>query len=286
MSIEIKKLNYIYMKGTPFEKKALDDVSFEINDGEFIGLIGHTGSGKSTLIQHINGLLKPESGEIFIDGKDISSSSVKLSDVRKKVGLIFQYPEYQLFEETVEKDIAYGPKNLGLSGDEIIKRVKRAMDLVELSYEKFKDLSPFELSGGEKRRVSIAGIVAMEPKVLILDEPTAGLDPKARNSILKNIKKLHLEYKNTIILVSHNIDDIADYSDRVLVMDNGKNILFDTPVNVFKNVDLLQSIGLDVPQVLILARELKKNNFDIDENIYKIKDVIEAIKINIHGGRY
>ena len=286
MSIEIKKLNYTYMKGTPFEKKALDDVSIEIGDGEFIGLIGHTGSGKSTLIQHINGLLKPESGEIFIDGQNIYSSNVKLSDVRKKVGLIFQYPEYQLFEETVEKDIAYGPKNLGLSSDEVIKRIKRAMELVELSYEKFKDLSPFELSGGEKRRVSIAGIVAMEPKILILDEPTAGLDPNARSSILNNIKKLHLEYKNTSILVSHNIDDIADFSDRVLVMENGRNILFDTPVNVFKNIEMLKDIGLDVPQVLILARQLKKNNFKLDENIYKIKDIVDAIKLNLCGGGY
>lgn len=273
------------MKDTPFEKKALDDVSFSINDGEFIGLIGHTGSGKSTLIQHLNGLLKPSSGEVIIDGYNIFSKNIKLSDIRKKVGLIFQYPEYQLFEETVEKDIAFGPKNLGLSNDEIDGRVKRAMELVELSYEKFKDLSPFELSGGEKRRVSIAGIVAMEPKVLILDEPTAGLDPKARNNILDNIKKLHLEYKNTIILVSHNIDDIADFSDRVLVMENGKNILFDTPVNVFKNMELLKNIGLDVPQILILARELKKNNFDIDENIFKLKDIVDAIRLNICKGR-
>ncbi len=285
MSIEIRNLNYIYMKDTPFEKKALDDVSFSINDGEFIGLIGHTGSGKSTLIQHLNGLLKPSSGEVIIDGYNIFSKNIKLSDIRKKVGLIFQYPEYQLFEETVEKDIAFGPKNLGLSNDEIDGRVKRAMELVELSYEKFKDLSPFELSGGEKRRVSIAGIVAMEPKVLILDEPTAGLDPKARNNILDNIKKLHLEYKNTIILVSHNIDDIADFSDRVLVMENGKNILFDTPVNVFKNMELLKNIGLDVPQILILARELKKNNFDIDENIFKLKDIVDAIRLNICKGR-
>jgi len=286
MPIEIKNLNYTYMKGTPFEKKALDDVSIKINDGEFIGLIGHTGSGKSTLIQHINGLLKPESGEILIDGQNISSNSVKLSDIRKKVGLIFQYPEYQLFEETIEKDIAYGPKNLGLSGDEIKIRVKRAMELVELSYEKFKDLSPFELSGGEKRRVSIAGIVAMEPKILILDEPTAGLDPMARSNILNNIKKLHLEYKNTSILVSHNIDDIADFSDRVIVMENGRNILFDTPVNVFKNMEMLKNIGLDVPQVLVLARQLKKNNFELDENIYKIKDIVEAIKINLCGDGY
>ena len=278
MSIEIRNLNYIYMKDTPFEKKALDDVNFSILDGEFIGLIGSTGSGKSTLVQHMNGLLKPNSGSIFIDGEDISSKNVKLSNIRKKVGLIFQYPEYQLFEETVEKDVAYGPKNLGLSDDEIKKHVKKSMELVGLSYEKFKDLSPFELSGGEKRRVSIAGVVAMEPKVLVLDEPTAGLDPKARMSILDNIKKLHTEYKNTIVLVSHNIDDIADFSDRVLVMHNGKNILFDTPLNVFKNVELLKDIGLDVPQVLVLARQLKKNNFNIDDDIFKLDDIVDAIK--------
>jgi len=278
MSIEIRNLNYIYMKGTPFEKKALDDVNFSILDGEFIGLIGSTGSGKSTLVQHMNGLLKPDSGSIFIDGEDIYSKKIKLSDIRKKVGLIFQYPEYQLFEETVEKDVAYGPKNLGLSDDEIKKRVMKAMELVGLSYEKFKDLSPFELSGGEKRRVSIAGVVAMEPKILVLDEPTAGLDPKARLSILDNIKKLHTEYRNTIVLVSHNIDDIADFSDRVLVMHNGKNILFDTPQSVFKNMELLKDIGLDVPQVLVLARELKKNNFNIDDNIFKLDDIVDAIK--------
>ena len=278
MSIEIRNLNYIYMKGTPFEKKALDDVNFSILDGEFIGLIGSTGSGKSTLVQHMNGLLKPDSGSIFIDGEDIYSKKIKLSDIRKKVGLIFQYPEYQLFEETVEKDVAYGPKNLGLSDDEIKKRVMKAMELVGLSYKKFKDLSPFELSGGEKRRVSIAGVVAMEPKVLVLDEPTAGLDPKARMSILDNIKKLHTEYRNTIVLVSHNIDDIADFSDRVLVMHNGKNILFDTPQSVFKNMELLKDIGLDVPQVLVLARELKKNNFNIDDNIFKLDDIVDAIK--------
>ncbi len=281
MSIEVKNLNYVYMKDTPFEKKALNDVSFKINDGEFIGLIGHTGSGKSTLIQHMNGLLKPESGQILVDGEDISSKKIKLSDIRKKVGLIFQYPEYQLFEETVEKDIAFGPKNLGLSDDEIDKRVRRAMDLVELPFERFKDLSPFELSGGEKRKVSIAGIVAMEPKVLILDEPTAGLDPKSRMNILDNINKLHKEYKNTIILVSHNIDDIAEFSDRVLIMENGKNILFDTPINVFKNVELLQSIGLDVPQTILLIRELIKNNFDIDDNIFKLEDVVCAIKLQL-----
>ena len=201
MSIKIENLTHVYMPKTPFEKKALDDVNLVIEDGEFLALIGHTGSGKSTLIQHLNGLLEPSSGRILVDNIDITNKETKLTDIRKKIGLVFQYPEYQLFEETIEKDIAFGPNNLGLTQDEVSKRVKKSMEMVGLDYETYKDISPFDLSGGQKRRVAIAGVIAMEPKVLILDEPTAGLDPKGRDDILEQIRILHQEYKMTIVLV-------------------------------------------------------------------------------------
>lgn len=280
MSISIENLTHIYMKGTPFEKKALDNVSVKINDGEFVALIGHTGSGKSTLIQHINGLLKPDSGKIFIDDIDITDKNTKLSEIRKRVGLVFQYPEYQLFEETIEKDIAFGPKNLGLTGDEIANRVKRAMKMVDLDYETYKDKSPFDLSGGQKRRVAIAGVVAMEPSVLILDEPTAGLDPRGRDDILNQVKLLHREYKMTVILVSHSMEDVAKVADRILVMHKGKCILEGEPAKIFKEVDTLESVGLAVPQVTYLMRALKKKGFDISENAFTIEQAkAEILKI-------
>lgn len=272
MSIEIKNLTHTYMAGTPFEMKALDNVSIKIEDGEFIALIGHTGSGKSTLIQHINGLLKPTSGQIIIDGIDITDKKIKLAGIRKKVGLVFQYSEYQLFEETIEKDIAFGPKNLGLTEIEVDKRVKRAMSMVGLDYEKYKNISPFDISGGQKRRVAIAGVVAMEPKVLILDEPTAGLDPKGRDEILYNIKELKKEYNMTIILVSHSMEDVAKLAGRIIVMQNGKAILDGEPKEVFKQVDLLENVGLAVPQVTYLIRELRKKGFDISDEIYTIDE--------------
>ncbi|MBP2033092.1 energy-coupling factor transport system ATP-binding protein [Clostridium algifaecis] len=277
MSIKIENLTHIYMKGSPFEKKALDCVNIEINEGEFVALIGHTGSGKSTLIQHINGLLKPDSGKIIIDGTDITDKNADLNFIRKKVGLVFQYPEYQLFEETIEKDIAFGPKNLGLSDDDIEKRVKRAMNMVGLEYDKYKNKSPFEVSGGQKRRVAIAGVVAMEPKVLILDEPTAGLDPKGRDEILGKIKDLHKEYNMTIILVSHSMEDVAKLADRILVMDDGKCILDGTPKEVFSEADTLESVGLAVPQVTYLAKELKKNGFNISDNIFTVEQAKNEI---------
>lgn len=270
-SIIVKNLTHIYMPRTPFEKKALDDVSLEIGEGEFVALIGHTGSGKSTLIQHLNGLLKPSSGRIIIEDIDITAKDVKLSNVRKKVGLVFQYPEYQLFEETVEKDIKFGPTNLGLEQNQIDNRVQRAMNIVGLDYDKYKDKSPFELSGGQKRRVAIAGVVAMEPKILILDEPTAGLDPKGRDEILGRIKELHTEYKMTIILVSHSMEDVAKVANRVLVMHKGKSILDGTPESVFKEVELLEEVGLAAPQVTYLARKLKEKGFSISENIFTIE---------------
>ncbi|RXM56826.1 energy-coupling factor transporter ATPase [Clostridium tetani] len=280
MSIKIENLTHVYMQETPFEKKAIDDVNLEIKNGEFIALIGHTGSGKSTLIQHINGLLKPHSGRIIIDDIDITKKEVKMSEIRKKVGLVFQYPEYQLFEETIEKDIAFGPKNLNLSEEEINKRIKRAMNIVGLDYEKYRDKSPFELSGGQKRRVAIAGVVAMEPEVLILDEPTAGLDPKGRDEILREIKDLHKEYNMTIILVSHSMEDVAKLATRVLVMHKGKCILDGEPSQVFNEVDTLESVGLAAPQVTYLMRNLKEKGFNISENIFTIEQAKkELLKI-------
>lgn len=277
MSIKISNLTHVYMPGSPFEKKALDDVSLEIKDGQFVALIGHTGSGKSTLIQHMNGLLKPSSGEIIVDDKNITNKEVKLSDIRKKVGIVFQYPEYQLFEETIEKDIEFGPRNLGLSDEEIALRVKKAMKMVGLYFETYKDKSPFELSGGQKRRVAIAGVVAMEPKVLILDEPTAGLDPKGRDEILGQIKKLHDEYKMTIILVSHSMEDVARVADRILVMNQGKCVLDGKPYEVFKEIDTLESIGLAAPQVTYLIRELRNKGFNIADDIFTVEDAKKAI---------
>lgn len=277
MSIKISNLTHVYMPGSPFEKKALDDVSLEIKDGQFVALIGHTGSGKSTLIQHMNGLLKPSSGEIIVDDKNITNKEVKLSDIRKKVGIVFQYPEYQLFEETIEKDIEFGPRNLGLSDEEIALRVKKAMKMVGLDFETYKDKSPFELSGGQKRRVAIAGVVAMEPKVLILDEPTAGLDPKGRDEILGQIKKLHDEYKMTIILVSHSMEDVARVTDRILVMNQGKCVLDGKPYEVFKEIDTLESIGLAAPQVTYLIRELRNKGFNIADDIFTVEDAKKAI---------
>ena len=271
MSIKIENLTHIYMPKTPFEKKALDDVNLYIEDGEFIALIGHTGSGKSTLIQHLNGLLEPSSGKIIIDDVDITEKGVKLSDIRKKVGLVFQYPEYQLFEETIEKDIAFGPTNLGLEQDEILIRVKRAMEMVGLDYEKYKDVSPFELSGGQKRRVAIAGVIAMEPKVLILDEPTAGLDPKGIEDILSQIKKLHEEYKMTIILVSHSMEDVGKLAKRIIVMNHGKVALQGEPKDVFKEIDTLEEIGLGAPQVTYLMRELRRRGFNVSDEIFTVE---------------
>ena len=271
MSIKIENLTYVYMPKTPFEKKALDNVNLEIEDGEFLAVIGHTGSGKSTLIQHLNGLLKPASGKFYVDGTDITDKDTKLVDIRKKVGLVFQYPEYQLFEETIAKDIAYGPSNLGLNEDEILKRVKKSMEMVGLNYEEYKDISPFELSGGQKRRVAIAGVIAMEPKVLILDEPTAGLDPAARDDILEQIKLLHEKYNMTIILVSHSMEDVGKLAEKIIVMNDGHVELQGKPKDVFKEIDTLEKIGLAVPQVTYLMRELKKKGFNVSEDIFTVE---------------
>lgn len=277
MSIKIENLNHVYMPKTPFEKIALNNINCEIKDGEFIALIGHTGSGKSTFIQHLNGLLSPTSGNIIVDGINIADKKVKLSDIRKKVGLVFQYPEYQLFEETIEKDIEYGPRNLGISEEEISMRVKRSMEMVGLDYETYKDKSPFDLSGGQKRRVAIAGVIAMEPKVLILDEPTAGLDPKGREDILAQIRILHEEYGMTIIMVSHSMEDVAKIADRVIVMNSGEIVLDGKIAEVFKEIEILEKIGLAVPQVTYLIRELRKKGFNISEEIFTISQAKEAL---------
>lgn len=277
MSIKIENLVHIYMAGGPFEKKALDDINLEIKDGEFVTLIGHTGSGKSTLIQHLNGLLKPTSGRIVVDGVDITEKNVKLTEIRKKIGLVFQYPEYQLFEETIAKDIAFGPRNLGLSEEEIQKRVIKSMEMVGLDYETYKDRSPFDLSGGQKRRVAIAGVIAMEPTTLILDEPTAGLDPKGRDDILSQIKKLHDDYKMTIIMVSHSMEDVANIAEHIIVMNHGEVALEGTPAEVFKEVDKLEKIGLAVPQVTYLVKKLREKGFDISDNIFTIEAAKKAL---------
>lgn len=277
MSIKIESLTHIYMPGSPFEKVALKDINLTINDNDFVALIGHTGSGKSTLIQHLNGLLSPTKGKIYIDDIDITEKNVKLVDIRKKVGLVFQYSEYQLFEETIEKDIEFGPKNLGLSDEEIHQRVVKAMEMVGLDYNEYKDKSPFDLSGGQKRRVAIAGVIAMNPKTLILDEPTAGLDPKGRDDILTQIKKLHDNYRMTIILVSHSMEDVANIADKVIVMNNGSVELQGPIDTVFKEVEKLESIGLAVPQVTYLMLKLKSLGFDVSDGIYTIKQAKEEI---------
>lgn len=271
MSIVIENLNHIYDIGSPFETNALNNVSLSIEQGDFVGLIGHTGSGKSTLIQHMNGLLKPTSGKIIINGFDITSSKAKLNEIRKKVGLVFQYPEYQLFEETVEKDVAFGPNNLGIGPEEVAIRVKESLEMVGLDYEEIRSKSPFELSGGQKRRVAIAGVIAMKPEVLILDEPTAGLDPKGRDEILDQILSLHAMQGITVILVSHSMEDIARYVRKIFVMDGGSLVLSGEPAEVFSHVERLEEIGLAAPQVTYVAKALAAKGIDIDPTLYTVE---------------
>lgn len=277
MSIKVEQLSHIYSPGTPFESVALKNVNFEVKNGEFIGLIGHTGSGKSTLIQHLNGLLKATSGKIYIDGMDLTSSNVTLTDIRKKVGLVFQYPEYQLFEETIEKDIAFGPSKLNLSVEEITKRVKDAMYMVGLNYEELKDKSPFELSGGQKRRVAIAGVLAMKADILILDEPTAGLDPKGRDEILNQIKVVQQTYGTTIILVSHSMDDVSRLVSRLIVMNRGEVAFDGTPRQIFAHQKKMEAISLGVPKVVELSNRLREQGWEISEDILTLEEMKEAI---------
>ena len=285
MSIEVRDLNYIYNAGMPDETVALRDVSFDVCDGEILGIIGHTGSGKSTLLQHLNGLVKPASGEIIVDGQCITDGKTKMTDVRRKVGLVFQYPEYQLFEETVAKDVAFGPKNLGLEEAEIEEKVKNAVALVGLDYEEIKDMSPFELSGGMKRRVAIAGVIAMGPKILILDEPTAGLDPSAHRDILAMVRRIHDEMGIILIFVSHNMADIAALSDKVLVMSEGTIALSGTPREVFSQRERLEAMGLALPpaqEIIELIKSkapaFKSDALTIDEAADDIKTYMEEAR--------
>ena len=262
--IEVKNLTHIYNEGLPHESVAIDDVSFTIGDGEFVSIIGHTGSGKSTMLQHLNGLLKPKSGTISIDGIDITDSKTGMLEIRKKVGLVFQYPEYQLFEETVAKDVAFGPANLGLDRQEIDARVRRSVELVGLDYDEIKNASPFELSGGQKRRVAMAGVLAMEPRVLVLDEPTAGLNPRAHRDILDMVGEIHRREKNTIILVSHNMNDVARLSDRILVMSGGKLEMNGTPQEIFSREEEVKSMGLALPDSMEILSRLRKAGMRIE----------------------
>ncbi|MBR0597217.1 energy-coupling factor transporter ATPase [Sinanaerobacter chloroacetimidivorans] len=277
MQIQVKNLTHIYSEGMPYESVALSDISFTVEQGEFVGIIGHTGSGKSTLIQHLNGLLKPKSGSIIIDKLDITGKQVSMRDIRRNIGLVFQYPEYQLFEETVHKDVAFGPLNLGLPQEEADARVREAIQLVGLDYEEVAQRSPFDLSGGQKRRVAIAGVIAMKPKVLILDEPTAGLDPKAHGDILTMIQKIHKAEENSIILVSHNMGDIARLADKILVMCKGKLVLEGSPMEVFSQAEILTSYGLGLPPAAAMMYALKKQGLDVRTDILTIEDAEEEI---------
>ena len=277
MSIKTERLHYVYSPGTAYEKQALCDINLEIPQGQFLGIIGHTGSGKSTLIQHFNGLVKPTSGTIYYNGEDIHGEDYSLKDLRSHVGLVFQYPEYQLFEVDVLTDVAFGPKNLGLSKEEAQERAWKALRQVGLK-EKYDKKSPFELSGGQKRRVAIAGILAMEPEVLILDEPTAGLDPKGRDTILDLIASLKKERGITVILVSHSMEDIAKYVDRIIVMGDGKVRFDDTPKKVFEHYRELETMGLAAPQVTYVMQELQKRGMDVDTTATTVAEAVHAIK--------
>ena len=278
--MKLKKVSYVYSEGDAFEKKALDEISLEIPDGQFIGIIGHTGSGKSTLIQHLNGLLRATSGAIYYDGENIYQEGYNMRTLRSKVGLVFQYPEHQLFEVDVFSDVCFGPKNLGLSKEEVEERAKKALIQVGLDESYYKK-SPFELSGGQKRRVAIAGILAMHPQVLILDEPTAGLDPKGRDEILDQVALLQKDRKITVILVSHSMEDVARYVDRIIVVNDGKILFDDTPKQVFQHYKELESVGLAAPQVTYVVKALKEKGWDIDTTATTVEEAKEAILLAI-----
>ncbi len=280
--MQIENLTHTYSAGTPFQRSAVEELSMTVGAGEFLGVIGHTGSGKSTLIQHLNGLLQPTSGRVLLEGKDIWAEPKKIRDVRFKVGLVFQYPEYQLFEETVYKDIAFGPKNMGLDAEEIDRRVRDAAAFVGLSAE-LLDKSPFELSGGQKRRVAIAGVIAMEPKVLVLDEPTAGLDPQGRDAILTQIQAYHQAKGAAVVLVSHSMEEIARNVDRIVVLSDGKVLMEGAPEQVFARAHELEQVGLDVPQVTKVAAALRARGMDIDTAVYTV-EALERKLLALKGG--
>ena len=271
MSIKIKNLTHIYNEGMPFEKMALNDINIEINTGEFVGIIGHTGSGKSTLIQMFNGLLKPTKGEVLVNNENINGDKVNKKEIRQKVGLVFQYPEYQLFEMTIKDDVAFGPKNLGLSKEEVEARVKYALEAVGLD-ESYYEKSPFELSGGQKRRVAIAGVLAMKPEILILDEPTAGLDPKGRNELFEQLQKMHKELGLTIVLISHSMEDVARYVEKLFVLYKGKIAYQGTPREVFANGKKLEEIGLGMPQIRYVMEALKEKGMNVNEDVLTVEE--------------
>lgn len=283
MSIEVKKISYIYMPKSPYERLALDDVAITIPEGKITAIAGHTGSGKSTLIQHLNGLISPSQGCVLVDGVDISGKGKEAREARRSVGMVFQYPEHQLFEETVEQDIAFGPKNYGLTPEEVQERVRFAMDFVQLDYEEYSQRSPFQLSGGQMRRVAIAGVVALRPKYLVLDEPTAGLDPKGREELMQRILKLHRQEKNTIVLVSHSMDDIARFADNVVIMNRGRVLMEGTPREVFVREDFIRQAGLEVPQITNIVKALKSGGMDIPSDIYTMEEAVEAIVRAMRG---
>lgn len=274
--LELKNLSFVYGAGTPFEKKAVDDVSLSIEQGELIGIIGHTGSGKSTLVQMLNGLIKPAQGQVLLDGRDIWEQPKKIRDIRFRVGMVFQYPEYQLFEETVYKDIAFGAANKGLTGDELDQAVRRAADFTGLRSE-LLEKSPFDLSGGEKRRAAIAGVIAMDPEVLILDEPTAGLDPMGRELLLSQIINYHKEKGNTVLLVSHSMEDIARIADRVLVMNRSRLFMLDRTREVFAHGDELEKIGLRVPQVTKIMQALREQGIDLPDSVLTVDEAFDTL---------
>ena len=280
--LQVKALTHTYSAGTPFEHKAIDNVDLEVMPGEFLGIIGHTGSGKSTLIQHLNGLLRPTDGQILLDGTDIWERPKEIRKVRFQVGLVFQYPEYQLFEETVYKDISYGPKNMGLDASEIDRRVRQAAAFAGID-EDMLEKSPFELSGGQKRRVAIAGVIAMEPKVLILDEPTAGLDPRGREAILAQLRSYHKQKGNAVILVSHSMEEVARNVDRIVVMSHSHKLMDGTPEEVFSRAEELLQVGLDVPQVTKVAMELQKRGLLADSSVYTIDELVRRL-LALKGG--
>ena len=282
MELSVENLIYEYDSGTSFAKRAIDNVNFKVNDNEFIGLIGHTGSGKSTLIQHLNGLLTPTSGTVKWNGKDIYQKGFDRRLLRSHVGLVFQYPEYQLFETTIFKDDCYGPKNLGLTESEIESRAKNALDLVGI-HEELWNGSPFELSGGQKRRVAIAGVLAMNPDILILDEPTAGLDPQGRIDILQGIKKIHEKTGNSIVFVTHSMDDVAEYANRIIVVNEGKIVFDDKPLNVFSEIEELEKISLSAPQISYILRDLKKAGIPINTEAITVNDAVENIYRTLKG---
>ena len=283
--LDVRGLSHVYSKGTPFEQKALDHVSLQVMQGEFIAIIGHTGSGKSTLIQHLNGLLKPTGGQVFFHGQDMFAKSANLRNIRFQIGLVFQYPEYQLFEETVEQDIAYGPMNMGLEHDEITRRVQDALEAVGLPQD-ISDKSPFELSGGQKRRVALAGVIAMQPEILILDEPTAGLDPAGREEMFDLIRDLHEKRGTTVILVTHSMEDAARVASRLVVMKHGKIFMTGTPAEVFSRAEELEQSGLTVPQVTKIMLELQKRGLPMKANCFTIEQaMVQLLACRIGGKR-